>query len=88
MSLSKGNDKYLYTSHFDSLKTVAAKAIITKNLGRPKEDNDRIEIWDEKGISVRVRQGKVQIEMYDDKADKALISKVEKMADEIQKTLK
>lgn len=87
ISVNKGDNKYLYTSHFDSVKTAAAKAIIVKNLGRPKEDNGQIALWEENGYSVSVRQGKVKIEVYFDKVDKSLISKVEKMADEISGTI-
>lgn len=87
ISVSKGDNKYFYTSHFDFVKTAAARAIIVKNLGRPKEDNGQIALWEENGYSVSVRQGKVQIEVYFEKVDNSLISKIEKMADEISGTI-
>ncbi|MNK70027.1 hypothetical protein D3C87_894380 [compost metagenome] len=87
ISLNKTDDKYLYISYFDSVKTCAAKEIIAKNLGRPKQDNGTMAVWEEKGMNASVRHGKVKIEMYYGKADGALMQKVEKMAHAISKTI-
>ncbi|WP_159474694.1 hypothetical protein [Chryseobacterium sp. 18068] len=88
VSVEKSNEKFLFTSYFDSLKTVEAKASIITNLGRPKEDNSRMTLWEEKGINVIVRRGKVRIEMYYESANRTMIPKVEKLADEISKIIK
>lgn len=87
VTVDKSNKGYFYTSYFDAAKTNAAKAIIIKNLGAPSEDNMRVALWKQKGINVSIRQGTVKIEMYYNKAGQALISKVEKMADVISKTI-
>ncbi|MNT15478.1 hypothetical protein D3C72_1505320 [compost metagenome] len=87
ISLNKTDDKYLYISYFDSVKTCAAKEIIAKNLGRPKQDNGIMAVWEEKGMTASVRHGKVKIDMYYGKADGALMQKVEKMAHAISKTI-
>lgn len=88
VSVDKSNEKFLYTSYFDSVKTDVAKSIIVKDLGTPKESSRRMAMWKEKGVLVSIMDGKAQIEMDYNKADKAMISKVEKMADEISKSIK
>lgn len=87
VSIDKSDKKYLYTSYSDPAQTAAAKAIIIRNLGTPNEDSKRITLWKQKGINASISGGKIHIEMYYDKADKAMISKVEKMADEISKSI-
>ncbi|MDH6210435.1 hypothetical protein M2254_002019 [Chryseobacterium sp. BIGb0186] len=88
VSVEKSNEKFLFTSYFDPLKTVEAKASIITNLGRPKEDSSGMTLWEEKGINVIVRRGKVRIEMYYESANRTMIPKVEKLADEISKIIK
>lgn len=86
IAVDKSNERYFYTSHFDAAKTNTAKTIIIKNLGAPNDDNMHVAFWKQKGINASISQGIVKIEIYYDKADQALISKVERMADVISKT--
>ncbi len=87
VSVEKTNKKYVYTSYFEASKTNAAKSIIISNLGTPNEDNTPLARWTRKGVIAKVWNGKIQIIMEYSMTPKAMIIKVEKMADEISKVI-
>lgn len=87
ISVSSNDKSYSYSAKFDNDKTNAAKSIIEKTLGNANEETSRTALWEGKGYSASVRQGKVEIEMDFDKVTKSFRLKVEDMGDEISEAI-
>ncbi len=87
ISVSSDDNDYSYNARFDSGKTSAAKSIIQKTLGNPTEATDRTAIWEGKGYSVSVRQGKIEMEMDKDVVTKAFQLKMEDLGDQVSEAI-
>ena len=87
ISVSSDDDDYSYNARFDSNKTSAAKSVIQKTLGNPTEATDRTAIWEGKGYSVSVRQGKIEMEMDKDAVTKSFQLKMEDLGEQISEAV-
>ncbi len=87
ISVSSDDDDYSYMARFDSDKTAAAKSVIMKTLGNATEQTDRTAIWEGKGYSVSLRQGKIEMEMDKDAVTKSFQLKIEDLGDQISETV-
>lgn len=87
ISVSSNDNSYSYSAKFDNDKTREAKKIMIETLGKPTEETDRTAIWEGKGYSASLRQGKIEIEMDFDKVTKSFRLKVEDMGDQISEAV-
>lgn len=87
ISVSSNDNSYSYSAKFDNDKTREAKKIMVETLGKPTEETDRTAIWEGKGYSANLRQGKIEIEMDFDKVTKSFRLKVEDMGDQISEAV-
>lgn len=87
ISVNNNDKSYSYTARFDNDKTDEAKKVIEKTLGNPNEETSRTALWEGKGYSVSVRQGKIEIEMDFDKITKSFRLKIEDMGDQISESI-
>ena len=87
ISVSSDDDDYSYNARFDSDKTAAAKSVIVKTLGNPTDSTDRISLWEGKGYSVSVRQGRVEMEMDKEAVTKSFQLKLEDLGEQISEAV-
>ncbi len=87
ISVSSDDNDYSYTAKFDTGKTEEAKTAIIKTLGHPSESTDRTSVWEGKGYSVSVRQGKIEMEMDKSAVTKSFQLKIEDLGDQISETV-
>lgn len=87
ISVSSSDSKYDYSASFEKEKTDAVKRRIESSLGKANEQSDRIALWDEKGYTVTLRQGKVEINVDKSATTKSVQVKMEDLGDQISKAL-
>lgn len=87
ISVSSDDDDYTYSAKFDSDKTSAAKLVILKSLGDPTDTTGRNSLWEGKGYSVNVREGRVEMEMDKDVVTKSFQLKIEDLGEQISEAV-
>lgn len=87
VSVKSTNDQYSYTARFDKINTNAAKAVIVNTLGSPTEETSRTSIWNGKGYSVNLRDGKVEMKMIKDETTKSFHLKFEDMGEQVSESI-
>lgn len=87
ISVSSDDDDYSYSARFENDKTDAAKNVIVKALGKPTDETDRTAVWEGKGYSVSVRQGRVEMEMDKDEVTKSFQLKFEDLGDQVSESI-
>ncbi len=87
ISVSSDDDDYSYSARFDEDKTDAAKNTIIKILGKPNDEIERTAVWEGKGYSVSLRQGKVEMEMDKDEVTKSFQVKFEDLGEQVSESV-
>jgi hypothetical protein len=87
IAVSNNNNDYSYSAKFHSEKTEKVKAIMVKELGKPTESSGKISVWEGKGYSATLKDGKAEIEVEKSKVSKSFLIKMEELGEDITEIL-
>ncbi|GEM_PF-1342872 len=87
ISTSQTDSSYAYSASFEKEHTSKVKNVITETLGNATEETERTAFWEGKGYNIELRQGKVKMEMDQNKVTKSFKLKMEDLGEQISETL-
>ncbi len=87
ISVSDDDNDYSYTARFDPEKTEKVKNLITKILDKSNSETERTALWEGKGFSISLRQGRIKMELDKNDVTKSFQVKFEDLGDQISEVL-
>lgn len=87
VSINDTDDDYKYSAVFNSEKTEKIRDLLEKTFGKPTENYKKTSVWESKGYTANISEGKVVIRMDKRKVAKSFIKKIENLVEEISDIL-
>lgn len=87
VSINDTDDDYKYSAVFNSEKTEKIRDLLEKTFGKPTENYKITSVWESKGYTANISEGKVVIRMDKRKVAKSFIKKIENLVEEISDIL-